>query len=133
MPGAAAKAVAESENTNTRSEEHTSELQSRLHLVCRLLLEKKKKKFQAHTSARHLTIARTSPYLLRPPPVIVPTPHASTFIDVPHSRRFSHVYVYIVSLTQALIQQHETTTDREMNQIVISQHNTHNQPQNKSL
>src|SRR2546422_6959461 len=29
---------------NQRSEEHTSELQSRLHLVCRLLLEKKKKK-----------------------------------------------------------------------------------------
>src|SRR2546429_5964069 len=27
---------------NSRSEEHTSELQSRLHLVCRLLLEKKK-------------------------------------------------------------------------------------------
>src|SRR2546422_6851652 len=30
--------------TGLRSEEHTSELQSRLHLVCRLLLEKKKKK-----------------------------------------------------------------------------------------
>src|SRR2546422_6642226 len=30
-----------------RSEEHTSELQSRLHLVCRLLLEKKKKN-EAH-------------------------------------------------------------------------------------
>src|SRR2546422_2815218 len=29
--------------TVKRSEEHTSELQSRLHLVCRLLLEKKKK------------------------------------------------------------------------------------------
>src|SRR5690554_7176792 len=29
---------------NQRSEEHTSELQSRPHLVCRLLLEKKKKK-----------------------------------------------------------------------------------------
>src|SRR2546422_9563395 len=29
-----------------RSEEHTSELQSRLHLVCRLLLEKKKKKIE---------------------------------------------------------------------------------------
>src|SRR2546422_3671427 len=29
-----------------RSEEHTSELQSRLHLVCRLLLEKKKRKSQ---------------------------------------------------------------------------------------
>src|SRR5687768_17649902 len=32
------------EPTLSRSEEHTSELQSRLHLVCRLLLEKKKKK-----------------------------------------------------------------------------------------
>src|SRR2546422_8569607 len=31
-----------------RSEEHTSELQSRLHLVCRLLLEKKKKKTDNH-------------------------------------------------------------------------------------
>src|SRR5205809_3919621 len=30
-------------NGETRSEEHTSELQSRLHLVCRLLLEKKNK------------------------------------------------------------------------------------------
>src|SRR5690554_7418520 len=30
--------------TGKRSEEHTSELQSRPHLVCRLLLEKKKKK-----------------------------------------------------------------------------------------
>src|SRR6266550_6306696 len=29
-----------------RSEEHTSELQSRLHLVCRLLLEKKKKQYK---------------------------------------------------------------------------------------
>src|SRR2546429_2280645 len=34
-----------------RSEEHTSELQSRLHLVCRLLLEKKK---QHETPPRHL-------------------------------------------------------------------------------
>src|SRR5437660_7262294 len=33
-----------SEYAATRSEEHTSELQSRGHLVCRLLLEKKKKK-----------------------------------------------------------------------------------------
>src|SRR5687768_17886231 len=32
-----------------RSEEHTSELQSRLHLVCRLLLEKKKKKNNQET------------------------------------------------------------------------------------
>src|SRR5256884_895553 len=32
-----------------RSEEHTSELQSRLHLVCRLLLEKKKQQHYRHT------------------------------------------------------------------------------------
>src|SRR6266436_7392072 len=32
-----------------RSEEHTSELQSRLHLVCRLLLEKKKKQTNLNT------------------------------------------------------------------------------------
>src|SRR5687768_17728239 len=34
-----------------RSEEHTSELQSRLHLVCRLLLEKKKQKKQPPAAA----------------------------------------------------------------------------------
>src|SRR2546422_5275070 len=49
-----------------RSEEHTSELQSRLHLVCRLLLEKKKKNTNPHTfrNARtntQRTIAFASP------------------------------------------------------------------------
>src|SRR5687768_18174318 len=34
--------------THDRSEEHTSELQSRLHLVCRLLLEKKKTLSSGH-------------------------------------------------------------------------------------
>src|SRR5687768_17913656 len=38
----------ERERRNVRSEEHTSELQSRLHLVCRLLLEKKKKNNSTH-------------------------------------------------------------------------------------
>src|SRR5689334_24192564 len=33
-----------------RSEEHTSELQSQFHLVCRLLLEKKKKKEHIHST-----------------------------------------------------------------------------------
>src|SRR2546422_4496143 len=36
-----------------RSEEHTSELQSRLHLVCRLLLEKKKNAVQLEELYRH--------------------------------------------------------------------------------
>src|SRR2546429_5282878 len=41
-------AVMGQSNGSYRSEEHTSELQSRLHLVCRLLLEKKKNR------ARHV-------------------------------------------------------------------------------
>src|SRR5688572_32377373 len=35
--------------TEERSEEHTSELQSQSNLVCRLLLEKKKKQIKIHT------------------------------------------------------------------------------------
>src|SRR6266702_8995253 len=38
-----------------RSEEHTSELQSRGHLVCRLLLEKKKKKKNTYISRKKKT------------------------------------------------------------------------------
>src|SRR2546429_5342441 len=45
-------AWSEPSHARCRSEEHTSELQSRLHLVCRLLLEKKKQiarqPFRAH-------------------------------------------------------------------------------------
>ena len=42
-------------NIESRSEEHTSELQSRLHLVCRLLLEKKKKTNKtSHTHTTHI-------------------------------------------------------------------------------
>src|SRR2546429_4854863 len=51
--------------TIMRSEEHTSELQSRLHLVCRLLLEKKKKQ----PTARPTTLA-----LRRDPPPYPPFP-----------------------------------------------------------
>src|SRR5690625_5834362 len=46
----------------TRSEEHTSELQSRGHLVCRLLLEKKKETYQGRpeprtsNTAEHMTL-----------------------------------------------------------------------------
>src|SRR2546422_4941084 len=51
-----------------RSEEHTSELQSRLHLVCRLLLEKKKNKHSllllTMLSACHAQIYAPSPLLI---------------------------------------------------------------------
>src|SRR5690349_21926901 len=52
-----------------RSEEHTSELQSRRDLVCRLLLEKKKKKSRAPrpggpTAPRHARCTRAPPHAL---------------------------------------------------------------------
>src|SRR5699024_11705215 len=50
-----------SDSKSLRSEEHTSELQSRFDLVCRLLLEKKKKKFSIHT-IEHI-LCNTSYYL----------------------------------------------------------------------
>src|SRR2546430_3026361 len=45
---------------NPRSEEHTSELQSQSNLVCRLLLEKKKKTFNLHRSYLIITTRYTS-------------------------------------------------------------------------
>src|SRR2546429_1128352 len=56
-----------------RSEEHTSELQSRLHLVCRLLLEKKKKEC---TSVYRITIPTTDPSRLETMFVWLSTSHA---------------------------------------------------------
>src|SRR5262245_65291445 len=46
------RSTTESVGTPRRSEEHTSELQSLRHLVCRLLLEKKKQKKQQDAHAR---------------------------------------------------------------------------------
>src|SRR2546423_2348994 len=46
VPHVTKGASAEASNSITRSEEHTSELQSLAYLVCRLLLEKKKKNMQ---------------------------------------------------------------------------------------
>src|SRR5258707_6412401 len=50
-----------------RSEEHTSELQSRQYLVCRLLLEKKKSPNACYVVPGAVRIARRG-NLLRPPP-----------------------------------------------------------------
>src|SRR3712207_7066476 len=55
--GTALRAVThEAAATVPRSEEHTSELQSRQYLVCRLLLEKKKKIFSYINSPHHIII-----------------------------------------------------------------------------
>src|SRR2546429_7368536 len=54
-----------------RSEEHTSELQSRLHLVCRLLLEKKKAvtldRAQLRSARRSACAPRTAEQCMRRP------------------------------------------------------------------
>src|SRR2546422_6426140 len=56
----AGSGVAETEakhDPGERSEEHTSELQSRLHLVCRLLLEKKKKATETRRNKNGLSMS----------------------------------------------------------------------------
>src|SRR2546422_4627850 len=54
VPPTGPESLRESVRTNERSEEHTSELQSRLHLVCRLLLEKKKKKNKIRVTKKNV-------------------------------------------------------------------------------
>src|SRR5260370_3393710 len=44
-----------------RSEEHTSELQSHLNLVCRLLLEKKKKKYEMYMQSNSRQMTTNTP------------------------------------------------------------------------
>src|ERR1035438_4484835 len=63
-----------------RSEEHTSELQSLRHLVCRLLLEKKKKKKLQKDSKRNIrkmiSLGRASQQ--------IPTPSPSSLLSISH-------------------------------------------------
>src|SRR5690554_7693429 len=59
-----------------RSEEHTSELQSRPHLVCRLLLEKKNTKHPPQTQQHHKHNPTNTPHPpLTPPRSSHPIPH----------------------------------------------------------
>src|SRR2546422_7276593 len=55
---ATVEAAAPAAGTSLRSEEHTSELQSRLHLVCRLLLEKKNARPSSTCDRRRWRAAR---------------------------------------------------------------------------
>src|SRR2546429_1042409 len=62
---AARRSISGIPTASSRSEEHTSELQSRLHLVCRLLLEKKNKNDQLPIrnalASRHKPSAQLDP------------------------------------------------------------------------
>src|SRR5260370_29282050 len=62
-PGAGAGSAGSGAGERRRSEEHTSELQSHLNLVCRLLLEKKKKSSpDASTKVVHTRTMDSSTY-----------------------------------------------------------------------
>src|SRR5436305_10188667 len=68
MPAVATGANAENKDLvyiGIRSEEHTSELQSRPHLVCRLLLEKKKKELNKRSQSPTHGILLTIPTTLQ--------------------------------------------------------------------
>src|SRR5256884_3617528 len=78
-----------SRSTACRSEEHTSELQSRLHLVCRLLLEKKKNKYlsnplfySSHLTPSHFVTTRSTPIPSLKLPVMLSStsPDLSSFL-----------------------------------------------------
>src|SRR5689334_23440108 len=79
-----------------RSEEHTSELQSQFHLVCRLLLEKKKNR-PTPPGCRRPRLAPPGPGVrgrrcasIRPPPRLHPRPSPLRRVPAPaRSRRFS--------------------------------------------
>src|SRR5439155_16614645 len=60
--GIDASRLEEPVNGRQRSEEHTSELQSRGHLVCRLLLEKKKKAIRKRPPSRRSKIYGTKKF-----------------------------------------------------------------------
>src|SRR2546430_8575108 len=83
-----------------RSEEHTSELQSQSNLVCRLLLEKKKKLFRFGLQALTLwIIAKILPYFVGRLPngkLDDVTQHALRLITVSH-RPISDVFLLLSS------------------------------------
>src|SRR5438876_4516583 len=60
-------AVAPSRSRSERSEEHTSELQSPVHLVCHLLLEKKKKKKKTERIITNKQITKRQHYSMTNP------------------------------------------------------------------
>src|SRR5689334_24084526 len=74
MPGCSVSVVGTSSSCDcdvpgvSRSEEHTSELQSQFHLVCRLLLEKKNTSFFLASRARYCVDRRHFYFLCPSPP-----------------------------------------------------------------
>src|SRR5690554_7752253 len=72
-----------------RSEEHTSELQSRPHLVCRLLLEKKKIDYTSHYSGTlPIKLVKTDHACKTPMILLAHHVYDDTSMDAPDNRIF---------------------------------------------
>src|SRR4029434_2207100 len=77
-------------HTHTRSEEHTSELQSHLNLVCRLLLEKKTHTHQ-HT---YIQITKVEAHCMRHDAHTPPATHAHSMRPPTPSRPPPHTHIH---------------------------------------
>src|SRR5437762_6904751 len=81
-----------------RSEEHTSELQSPMYLVCRLLLEKKKTKKNNNKNLNKKTQneshKKTTPHTTHQIPTSHPNPHSSYSTPLSHPPD-SHLVIYM--------------------------------------
>src|SRR2546429_3426523 len=81
--------------TIARSEEHTSELQSRLHLVCRLLLEKKKttQNHELPRKPRCRQLVLSDPDSRQPHELpIPPTCRARRYVHIPSRKSAFHIH-----------------------------------------
>src|SRR3989449_4947200 len=84
-PGARTfQSAATPDRRSMRSEEHTSELQSRLHLVCRLLLEKKKKKKRNYSNNHHELLRNCASAIM---PTTKPKLRARAHVTAPRTAR----------------------------------------------
>src|SRR4029434_2494310 len=88
---------------HTRSEEHTSELQSHLNLVCRLLLENRRPHDRRHThyfasvsfffndtaTTEIYTLSLHDALPISPPHTTTPPPHTTTLLRTPHTLHYT--------------------------------------------
>src|SRR5690625_819846 len=93
-----------------RSEEHTSELQSRGHLVCRLLLEKKKTRLLSNSASTFpvspsSTIRHPpSPHILFCPFLLPSSPHHRTLHSFPTRRSSDLYHSWLVTTFPSMVQ-----------------------------
>src|SRR3712207_7383074 len=94
-------AIVKQKKHTRRSEEHTSELQSRQYLVCRLLLEKKKKHTNQHCSIRRSTESPRSHISVLDRSLVDSCPTSHT-LDIHTNRRLKCSLAICIAYTEAI-------------------------------